>query len=155
MIRILRSLLLAAALLPTGAGAAEAGLIQKPGRFSVTETVDALEDVLQRNGWTVFAKIDHAAAAAKAGVKIRPMVVVVFGNPRAGGLALYEKPTLGIDLPMKALVWVDEQGKVQLSYNSAAYVFGTLYSRHGLRVGADRVKAVEQLLDEMTSAAVR
>jgi uncharacterized protein (DUF302 family) len=76
----------------------------------------------------VFAVIDHSGEAEKVGMKMRPTKVVIFGSPKAGTPLMVAAPTLAIDLPLKALVWEDEDGKVWVSYNSPEY----LQQRHGV-----------------------
>jgi uncharacterized protein (DUF302 family) len=83
-------------------------------------------------GWMVFTELDHAAAAAKNGLTLPPRTVVVFGNPRGGTPNMQKAPTLAIDVPPKALVWQDDQGKVWLTFNSGEYLQNYVYPRHGL-----------------------
>jgi uncharacterized protein (DUF302 family) len=116
------------------AHAADDGLITKPSRYSVKETVTRFETAVKEReaaGFTVFTEIDHAAAAKKFGLDMRPRTVIVFGNPKLGTPVMLKTPLLAIDLPPKALVWEDDQGKVWLSYNSADYLYKTIYPRHG------------------------
>jgi uncharacterized protein (DUF302 family) len=81
-------------------------------------------------GFMVFTEIDHAAAAKKFGLDLRPRTVIVFGTPKLGTPAMVKSPLLAIDVPPKALVWEDDQGKVWLSYNSSHYLYNTIYPRH-------------------------
>jgi uncharacterized protein (DUF302 family) len=106
----------------------EKGLIQVPSRYSVEETLQRLQSTFAAKGLQVFALIDHSGEAAKAGLKMRPTKVVVFGSPKGGTPLMVAAPSLAIDLPMKALVAEDENGKVWLTYNSPAY----LKQRHGV-----------------------
>jgi Domain of unknown function DUF302 len=76
----------------------------------------------------------RAAAAKKFGLEMRPRTVIVFGNPKLGTPAMVKTPLLAIDVPPKALVWEDDQGKVWLSYNSSDYLYNTIYPRHGATV---------------------
>lgn len=92
------------------------------------ETVEKLKRILQAKAVTLFALVDHSGEAAKVGMKMRPTKLLIFGNPKAGTPLMLAAPTIAIDLPLKILVWEDEQGKVWVSYNSAAY----LQQRHGL-----------------------
>ena len=80
----------------------------------------------------VFTEIDNSAAARKFGLKMLPRTVIVFGNPKLGTPVMVKTPTLAIDVPPKALVWEDDQGKVWLTYNSAEYLGNVIYARHGL-----------------------
>ena len=104
------------------------GLIDIPSSHSVDETVTKLEGILQAKGITLFALVDHSGEAAKAGMKMRPTKLLIFGNPRAGTPVMLAAPSSAIDLPLKILVWEDDQGKVWITYNSATY----LQTRHNL-----------------------
>jgi uncharacterized protein (DUF302 family) len=103
------------------------GMIDVPSRYSVPETLARLEAILKEKGITVFELIDHSGEAEKAGLTMRPTQLLIFGSPRAGTPLMVAAPRLAIDLPLKALAWQDEQGKVWLSYNSPEY----LHERHG------------------------
>jgi uncharacterized protein (DUF302 family) len=104
------------------------GLIDIASSRSVDETVTKLEGILQAKGITLFALVDHSGEAAKAGMKMRPTKLLIFGNPRAGTPVMLAAPSSAIDLPLKILVWEDDQGKVWITYNSATY----LQTRHNL-----------------------
>jgi uncharacterized protein (DUF302 family) len=105
------------------------GLIDIPSNHSVDETVTKLEGILQAKGITLFALVDHSGEAAKVGMKMRPTKLLIFGNPRAGTPVMLAAPSSAIDLPLKILVWEDDQGKVWITYNSPSY----LQERHNLR----------------------
>ena len=113
------------------------GLITLSSRYPVGETVDRLLAALAKRNMTVFARIDHAAGAASAGLTLRPTEVVIFGNPKGGTALMQDHQSAGIDLPLKALVWEDADGKIWLSYNDPAWIA----RRHGL--GAASAGAVE------------
>jgi uncharacterized protein (DUF302 family) len=100
----------------------EKGLIQAPSRYSVEETLQRLQSVFATKGLQVFALIDHSGEAAKVGLKMRPTKVLIFGSPKSGTPLMVAAPSLAIDLPMKALVAEDENGKVWLTYNSPEYL---------------------------------
>lgn len=117
------------------------GMLNRKSAASVADTIERFEAALGTRGFAVFAHIDHAAAAKAAGLEVPAATQIVFGNPRAGTPAFLQQPTLAIDLPLKALVWQDKDGGVWLGWNSAAYVFGTIYPRHGLQVGAEAALA--------------
>ncbi|MGC8477876.1 MAG: DUF302 domain-containing protein [Acetobacteraceae bacterium] len=117
------------------ASAADNGLITVPSHYSVKQTIARYETAVKakaKAGWAIFGTIDHAAAARKAGLSLRPRTVILFGNPKLGTPGMAKAPTLAIDLPMKALVWQDNAGKVWLTYNSAAYLGTVINARHGL-----------------------
>jgi uncharacterized protein (DUF302 family) len=117
------------------------GLITVSSSFGPEETMKRLEAEVRAKGMTVFARVDHAAGAAEAGLPLRPTDLLIFGAARGGTPLMQAAQTIGIDLPLKALVWQDEEGKTFLSYNDPAY----LAHRHGL---ADQVKPV---VDTMTA----
>lgn len=104
------------------------GLIAIKSMHSQKETLERLENSLKAKGMTIFASIDHAAGAAKAGMTLRPTEVVIFGNPKGGTPFMECAQTVGIDLPLKALVWEDGSGQVWLGYNDPAF----LANRHGV-----------------------
>jgi len=108
----------------------ERGIIDVLSRYSVPETVGRLQSILKEKALTVFALIDHSGEAEKAGLTMRPTQLLIFGGPKAGTPLMVAAPRLAIDLPLKALAWQDEQGKVWLSYNSPEY----LQQRHGFPV---------------------
>ena len=98
------------------------GLVDLPSKHSVDETVEKLNGILQSKGVTLFAMIDHSAEAAKAGLKMRPTKLLIFGNPKSGTPVMLAAPSSAIDLPLKILIWEDAQGKVWVAYNSPAYL---------------------------------
>ena len=99
--------------------------------------------------------IDHAAAAKGAGLEMRPRTVIIFGNPKAGTPPITKSATLAIDLPMKALVWQDDQDKVWLTYNSSEYGAKQIYPRHGLTVPDDAAKALERFLADASDQSTQ
>ena len=104
------------------------GIVSKPSRHSVDETVAKLQTILKAKGVAVFALIDHSGEAEKVGMHMRPTKLLIFGNPKGGTPLMLAAPSIAIDLPLKILVWEDDQGKVWVSYNSPEY----LAERHGL-----------------------
>jgi len=110
------------------APASSKGIIDRPSHYSVDQTVDRLKTILQFKGVSLFAFVDHSGEAEKAGMKMRPTKLLVFGSPKAGTPLMLATPSIAIDLPLKILVWEDGQGKAWISYNSPEY----LKERHGL-----------------------
>jgi uncharacterized protein (DUF302 family) len=104
------------------------GIINKSSKHSVDATLGKLQAILQVKGIAVFALIDHSGEAEKVGMKMRPTKLLIFGNPKGGTPLMVAAPSIAIDLPLKILVWQDDQGKVWVSYNSPEY----LAERHGL-----------------------
>jgi len=118
------------------------GLITLSSRHDAKETMDRLAASVARHGMAVFARIDHASGAATIGMSLRPTEVLIFGSPKAGTPLMQAAQSIGIDLPLKALVWQDENGKTWIGYNDPKW----LAARHGLDQGH------ETLLGAMTAA---
>jgi len=149
MIRIMFLTVLCLALTWLPATAQDNGLIVKDSSFSVDETLDRLEALFEARGIGVAARVDHAAAAERADMKLRPSQVLIFGNPRLGTPLMQSNPTIGIDLPLKVLAWEGADGKVRLAYNDPDF----LRDRHAI---TDRDKGFETMtnvLDSLTTAA--
>jgi uncharacterized protein (DUF302 family) len=104
------------------------GLIDIPSNHSVDQTVERLKGILQTKGITLFALVDHSGEAAKAGMKMRPTKLFIFGNPKGGTPVMLAAPSSAIDLPLKILIWEDAQGKVWITYNNPSY----LQERHNI-----------------------
>jgi uncharacterized protein (DUF302 family) len=98
------------------------GLIHLPSGHSVDDTVQQLQALLTEKKVRLFAVVDHSAEAEKVGLQMNPAKLVIFGNPKGGTPLMQAAPTVAIDLPLKALVWQDAEGKVWLSYNDPAYL---------------------------------
>jgi uncharacterized protein (DUF302 family) len=126
------------------------GLTTIASAHSVAETIDRLVAGITPLGMNVFARIDHAAGAAKVGMPLRPTQLLLFGNPKGGTPLMQDKQTAGIDLPLKALAWQDADGKVWLSYDEASWIA----QRHGLgAASAAAVTAIAAGLEKVAKAA--
>jgi uncharacterized protein (DUF302 family) len=137
---------------------ADNGLISKHSNFTVQETIERFEAAIKSKaagGWIVFSRIDHAAAAKDAGLDMRPRTVIIFGNPRNGTPSMSKSPTLAIDLPMKALVWEDDQERVWLTYNSAEYSADQISPRHGLTVTGEATATLGKFLADVSDLSTR
>ena len=127
----------AAARASLGAGAMAAdGLVTLPSSFGPKETMDRLEAAIKAKGMTVFARIDHAAGAAAAGLALRPTELLIFGNARAGTPLMQADQTIGIDLPLKALVYRRRGRQDVALLRRAALYRRTARARRGRRAGA-------------------
>ena len=130
---------------------ADESFVQVKSNHSVADTTARLEAVLLEKGMNVFARIDHAAGAAKADMELSPTELVIFGNPKVGTPLLKCGPTIALDLPQKALIWEDQDGQVWLAYNRPEY----LAERHKLE-GCDEVLGkVSKALAAFADAATR
>jgi uncharacterized protein (DUF302 family) len=126
------------------------GLITLSSSHGPKDTMDRLAAEITARGMTVFARVDHAAGAADAGLSLRPTELLIFGNAKGGTPLMQSVQTIGIDLPLKALVWQDASGKTWLSYNDPSW----LANRHGLGDEVDTtVNAMAGALDKMAKAA--
>lgn len=126
------------------------GLIAVKSPRSVQATADRLADIVQQKGLNLFARIDHAAGAAKIGKSLRPTTLLIFGNPQGGTPFIECAQTAGIDLPLKALVWEDASAQVWLGYNDLAY----LAKRHEVpqcAAPAQLANAMAQIADAATA----
>jgi uncharacterized protein (DUF302 family) len=109
------------------------GLITAKSNFGARETADRLVTALEAKGMTVFARIDHAAGAKQAGLELGPTELLIFGSAKAGTPLMQTNPVVGIDLPLKALIWRDSSGTVWLTYNDPHWII----ERHGLGAAAN------------------
>jgi uncharacterized protein (DUF302 family) len=125
------------------------GLVEIKSPNSVRDTMNRLENIVKQRGLTVFARIDHAAGAAKIGKSLRPTELLIFGNPKGGTPLMMCAQTTGIDLPLKALVWEDASKQVWLGYNDPAY----LAERHAA-TGCPVVEKLRNALTGIAEAAV-
>jgi uncharacterized protein (DUF302 family) len=126
--------------------AAGKGLISKPSRYSVLETLDRLEALLASKQIKIFARVDHSGEAHSAGLTMPPTQVLIFGNPRAGTPIMLAEPTAAIDLPLKALAWQDRNNQVWLTFSSPEYL------AERFQLGGDLLKGIaglEALIDQV------
>ncbi len=115
------------------------GLKSMKSDFLVAETVMRLIKRIEKDGWHIFALIDHSKQARDKGLELRPTQVILFGNPQVGTLLMQDHQTVAIDLPVKALVWEDGKGHVQIAYNTMEWI----KERHFLRDGTTMARISE------------
>ncbi len=136
------------AILPFSAVAAE-GVVSVPSKYSVEKTADRFEDIIKKKGLTLFARIDHSDNASKVNLELDPTEVIIFGNPMVGTPLMQCSQQVAIDLPQKALIWQDENGKVWFSYNDPEY----LMERHNMQGCEAVIKRVSTILNGLSKAA--
>jgi uncharacterized protein (DUF302 family) len=120
------------------------GVISKPSPYSVDETIRRLDEVVRGKGLTVFSRIDHRAGAREVGLEMQDEQVIIFGNPRAGTPLMVARPLVGLDLPLRVLVWRASDGRVWASYQDGAFIA----KRYGLPDGLEKnLAAVAALVD--------
>ncbi len=145
-------ILLCVLALPAAADKAnDHGVVMKKSSHSVGATLDKLEGIVKEKGFTVFARIDHAAGASKVGEELRPTQVLLFGNPKIGTALMLSEQSAGLDLPIRVAAWQDGNGQVWIGYNAPQW----LASRHGIENRAELVGKMTGALDNLTSAAAK
>ena len=128
---------------------ADPDLVTLPSAHGVPETVARLKALLAQRGIEVFAHIDHAAEAKEVGLPLRPTQVLIFGNPKAGTPLMQSRQTVGLELPLRALAWEDEEGKAWLTYRRVA----DLARQHRVTGRDEAVQALDDGLDALARAA--
>ncbi len=134
---------------PSAAFTIVEGLTTVPSNFDPKETMNRLETEIRTKGLEVFARIDHAAGATEVGLNLRPTDLIIFGNARGGTPLMQPNQTVGIDLPLKALVWQDAAGKTLISYNEPSWIA----QRHGVANAEAVVSKMTDLLGAITATA--
>ena len=135
------------------ARAQQDGLITRPSAHTPRETLDRFAAGVREAGWIVFTEVDHAAAARDAGMTLRARTVVLFGNPRAGTPGMAANPTLAIDLPMRVLVWEDDQGRAFITRSTGADIAERVFARHGVTIPPENQRSTETLLATLVGKA--
>src|SRR3954468_10454732 len=125
------------------------GLTSIQSSFGPKETADRLQKEIRAHGMIIFARIDHAAGATAVGLSLRPTKLIIFGNARGGTPLMQAVQTLGIDLPLKVLIWEDADGKTWLSYNEP----GWIAQRHGIAHAEPVVSKIAAGLSAISRAA--
>src|SRR6266403_3934521 len=125
------------------------GLTSVASSSGPKETMDRLETEIRAQGMAVFARIDHAAGAAEVGLTLRPTELIIFGNARGGTPLMQSEQTVGIDLPLKTLVWEDASGKTWLSYNEPRWIA----QRHSVANAEQVVSKLAAALSAMARTA--
>jgi uncharacterized protein (DUF302 family) len=125
------------------------GLTSIQSSFGPKATMDRLDAEIRAKGLNVFARIDHAAGAAEVGLTLPPTELIIFGNARGGTPLMQSAQTVGIDLPLKALVWQDAVGKTWLSYNEPSWIA----QRHGVAGVESTINKMADLLSAIAREA--
>ncbi|WP_426443470.1 DUF302 domain-containing protein [Bradyrhizobium genosp. P] len=126
----------------------QAGLVVIDSANTMAETEKRLIAALDAAGLKVAARIDHAANAKSVGLDLAPTVLFIFGNPKAGTGLIEKQRTIGIDLPLKILLW-DEKGSIKVAYNDPAYIA----RRHGLDTSLPVLSQISSTLRRLAEAA--
>ena len=129
--------------------AADNGLITKKSKYSVSETLDRMENALKEKGISIALRWSHSEKAKQVDIPLRPTELLMFGNPKLGSHFFTSQQTAGIDLPLKALAYEDENGQVWLAYNDPQYIA----DRHGIKDRAEVVAKMSKALDNFSNIA--
>lgn len=133
--------------------AQQGGMVTRPSAHDVRATIDRFAAAVRDAGWVVFAQVDHAAAAQAVGMTLRPRTVVFFGNPRAGTPGMAANPTLALDLPMRVLVWQDNDGRTQVTRSTGEDLAERVFARHGVTIPPEGRRNTEAFLDGLVRKA--
>jgi len=133
---------------PLAVNAAD-GILSVKSQFDVETTADRLEKMLVQKGMTIFNRVRHSESADKVDIQLNETQLIIFGNPKAGSPLMKCQQTVAIDLPQKALIWKDENGKVWISYNDIRY----LVKRHGVQNCTKVISKIETMLANITKSA--
>ena len=134
-----------------GTAVAQGGLVSVKSNHSVLVTANRLEKALNEKEITVFARIDHAKGAEGIGQSLKPTILVIFGSPAMGTPLIQRSRTIGIDLPLKALIWEDRAGEVWFTYNTPDY----LARRHGITEMGPLVEKMQTAMAGFAAAATQ
>lgn len=132
-----------------GTAAAQGGLVSVKSSHNVVTTANRLESALKEKDVTVFARIDHAQGAQRMGQTLKPTLLIIFGSPAMGTPLIQRSRSIGIDLPLKALIWEDRTGQVWFTYNAPDY----LARRHGITEMGEAIQKMGKALSNFAMAA--
>jgi len=129
----------------------DSGLVTRPSKYSVTDTIDRVEAAAKGVGANIFNRIDYQEMSKKVKVDIRPNQLIIFARGAAGPYIIKEAPLASIDMPFKALAWEDSQGKVWLSYTNGSYID----RRYSVKGAASYVKNIDETIGKIVSEALK
>lgn len=135
---------------PEALGFNDKGMVRWKSPHDVERTLERFEQAARARELRIFARIDHAEGAARIDEPLRPTVVVVFGSAKIGTQLLQSSQTVGIDLPLKLLVWQDDQAQTWIAYNDPEY----LARRHGIRDRTDVVDRMQKALAGLATETI-
>jgi uncharacterized protein (DUF302 family) len=145
----MKNILLSLCLLALSSLSYADGIISKTSNHSVKDTLDKLESIVTDKGFKVVARVNHAKAAEMSGLSLNPTEVLIFGNPKVGTALMKSNQAIGLDLPIKVIVWEDDKGVVTIAYNDPSW----MVSRYGITDRDEVVKKMTGALGKFTDAA--
>lgn len=146
----MKAILVAAGLALSAMPAQAQDLVAKLSPHDVVTTMDRLESAVEEAGAKVFARVDHAAGAESVDMELRPTQLLIFGNPKLGTPAMQDSQTVGLDLPMRVLIYADGEGAVHVAYAAPENLAAT----HGLPEEAEYIEKMTKALDNLTAKAI-
>ena len=129
----------------------DGGLVTRPSKYSVGETIDRVEAAAKGIGANIFNRIDYQAMSRKVNVDVRPNQLLIFGRGAGGPYIVAEAPLAGLDLPFKALAWEDKQGKVWLTHTTGSYID----QRYAVKGAAKYVKNIDETIGKLVDQALK
>lgn len=127
------------------------GIVTKPSKYTVNETMDRVEAAAKAVGVTIFSRIDWQAMSKKVGVNILPNELLIFGRGKGGPYIIKEAPLAALDIPFKAAAWQDADGKVWLSFTNGTY----LDQRYAIKGAESAAKDIDETIDKFTDEALK
>ena len=128
-----------------------AGIVTKPSKYPVKETIDRVEAAAKAVGANIFNRIDYQEMSKKVKVDVRPNELIIFGRGAGGPFIIKEAPLAGIDLPFKAIAWEDSQGKVWLSYTNGSYID----KKYSVKGAAKYVANIDETIEKIMTEALK
>lgn len=127
------------------------GVVTKPSKYSVSETMDRTEASAKAVGANIFSRVDWQELSKKVNVEIRPNQLLIFGRGKGGPFIIKEAPLASLDIPFKAVAWEDAEGKVWLSYTNGTFIS----QRYAIGAAAASAKDIDATIDKITNEALK
>jgi uncharacterized protein (DUF302 family) len=134
-----------------GAFDTNGGIVTKPSKYRVPETMDRMEASAKAVGAHIFSRVDWQELSKKVNVQIPPNQLLIFGRGKGGPYIIKDAPLAALDIPFKAVAWEDSEGKVWLSYTNGTYI----NQRYALSSAAESVKDIDATIDKITAEALK
>jgi uncharacterized protein (DUF302 family) len=136
---------------PATVTSAQSGVIAQKSAYTVDETVAKLKKDIAAKGIVFFQEIDQAALAAKAGIELRPSMLLIFGNPPLGTQFITANPQAGLDWPVRMLVYRDADGQVWVAWTDFAWIA----KRHGVTMREEQFHMATEVAASIASSVAQ
>lgn len=136
---------------PGGAFDTNSGIVTKPSKYPVSETMDRMEAAAKAVGAHIFSRVDWQELSKKVNVQMPPNQLLIFGRGKGGPYIIKDAPLASLDIPFKAVAWEDSKGKVWLSYTNGTYI----NQRYALSSAAASVKDIDEVIEKITAEALK